>query len=348
VRCALPPSRLHEALLRLVRDDPAAALGLLPPEAGLDPTAPVRLVPAELTEPTPLELRADLVLVVGEGGPQALGLVVEAQLQVDAAKQWTWPAYLALLRVRHQLPFGLVVITPSPAVAAWARRPIELGPGGVVLPMVLGPDEVPALSAQAAAGASPTRVTLGALMHQRSPAGLAAALTALRGAKDLPPALRQLYIELIMGVTGARARAQLEATMQVEAEHDTLIFETLLACLVEAAQAEGMEKGIQKGIEEGMEKGMEQGMEKGIEEGIAKGNEEGVARGVGEGIAHAVRHAWRLRFPGAPMGPEAEAALVGAEAAALDDALQIVILASEAEAARAALSARLGPASAPR
>ena len=143
-----------------------------------------------------------------------------------------------------------------------------------------------------------------------------------------------------MGVTGARARAQLEATMQVEAEHDTLIFETLLACLVEAAQAEGMEKGIQKGIEEGMEKG--------IEEGIAKGNEEGVARGVGEGIAHAVRHAWRLRFPGAPMGPQAEAALVGAEAAALDDALQIVILASEADAARAALSARLGPASAPR
>ena len=61
-----------------------------------------------------------------------------------------------------------------------------------------------------------------------------------------------------------------------------------------------------------------------------------------------MRHAWRLRFPGAPMGPEAEAALVGAEAAALDDALQIVILASEADAARAALSARLGPPSAPR
>jgi hypothetical protein len=347
---------LHEALLRLVRDDPAATLGLLPPDAGLDLGAPVRLLPAELTEPVPLELRADLVLIVGEGSDRALGLVVEAQLQVDPDKQWTWPAYLALLRVRHKVPFGLVVLTPSVAVAAWAGRTITLGPGGALRPLVLGPDEVPAPHRSTGEHSSPTLLTLGALLHKASPARLAAALSALQQSAALSPDQRRLYIELILSATSPRARATLEAMMQTENQQDTLIFETLLACLVEAAQEQGqqlgIEEGVEKGVEIGIEKGVEIGIEKGVEIGIEKGVEIGIEKGVeigiDRGVGKAARHAWALRFPDAPLDPAVDAGLAVADAAGLDAALQIIILATDAHAALAALRDRLGPASAPR
>jgi hypothetical protein len=58
------------------------------------------------------------------------GVIVEVQHQIKRDKLLTWPAYVATLRAKLGCPTVLLVIAPAPAVAAWARRPIELGHPG--------------------------------------------------------------------------------------------------------------------------------------------------------------------------------------------------------------------------
>jgi predicted transposase YdaD len=53
--------------------------------------------------------------------------------------------------------------------------------------------------------------------------------------------------------------------------------------LLDRAEKQGIEKGIELGIEQGIEKGMEQGIEKGIEQGIEKGIEQGIELGIEKG-----------------------------------------------------------------
>jgi hypothetical protein len=75
-----------------------------------------------------------------------LAVVVEAQLTADGDKQWSWPVYLASLRARMRRPALLLVVRIDANLARRCARPIELGhPGYVVAPIVLGPDQVPAV-----------------------------------------------------------------------------------------------------------------------------------------------------------------------------------------------------------
>jgi hypothetical protein len=75
-------------------------------------------------------------------------VIVEVQLRPDQRKHLSWPAYLATARARLGSPALLLVICPESRVAAWARQSIPLGhPGLVLTPLVLGPEEVPVLTA---------------------------------------------------------------------------------------------------------------------------------------------------------------------------------------------------------
>jgi hypothetical protein len=72
------------------------------------------------------------------------GIIVEIQRHIDGAKQLTWPAYVANLRVKLKCAAVLLVVALDPGVAAWARRPIELGyPAFRLLPIVIDADAVP-------------------------------------------------------------------------------------------------------------------------------------------------------------------------------------------------------------
>ena len=82
------PSLLHEALLRLVRRDPAElrkwaseALGSVWAEGDN-----ARIVDSQMVAVAPIERRADLVLELPN-----LTVVVEVQLRVDNAKLAAWP-----------------------------------------------------------------------------------------------------------------------------------------------------------------------------------------------------------------------------------------------------------------
>jgi hypothetical protein len=124
------PSQLHEALLLLFRNRPTLAPELLRDTLRLDlpPYTDVRIESAELTDVQPAEYRADLVVLLLDGIP-VLGIVIEVQLSPDGRKRFVWPAYVANLRARHELPVVLLVVTVDESIARWAAKPIELGGG---------------------------------------------------------------------------------------------------------------------------------------------------------------------------------------------------------------------------
>jgi hypothetical protein len=134
------PSLSHEALLLLFRYRPELAAELL--RDALHVTLPayseVRLESADLTDVSPAEYRADTVILLVDGKP-VLGIVLEVQLASDPDKRFTWPVYVAGLRARLKCPACVLVVTPSEAVAEWCRKPIELGPGSALSPLVIGP-----------------------------------------------------------------------------------------------------------------------------------------------------------------------------------------------------------------
>jgi hypothetical protein len=92
----------------------------------LPPYSEVRLQSADLNDIQPAEYRADLVVLLYEDLP-VLGIVVEAQLQRDDDKPYTWPVYATGLRARIKCPVCLLVVTVHEAVAKWAARSIDLG-----------------------------------------------------------------------------------------------------------------------------------------------------------------------------------------------------------------------------
>src|SRR6478609_4054895 len=143
------PSLDHESLIQLFRNQPELAAQLLREALHLELPAytEARLASSDLTEVVPTEFRADAVVLLVDGKP-VLGVIVEAQLSRDDRKRFSWPAYVAVLRARHECPVELLVVTPDRAVAAWAAAPIKLDLVGdsVVRPRVLGPDAVPVVT----------------------------------------------------------------------------------------------------------------------------------------------------------------------------------------------------------
>ena len=74
------------------------------------------------------EYRADLVIRLLDGA-SVLAIVVEVQLSRDERKRFAWPAYVANLRARRELPVCLLVVTADHATARWAATAIDLGGG---------------------------------------------------------------------------------------------------------------------------------------------------------------------------------------------------------------------------
>lgn len=162
------PSFEHSALVELLRGRPELVPELLQRSLGVAVPAyrTLTVSDATLDELRPVEYRADLVVELqGEAATPLLAAIVEVQLRVDRAKELAWPAYLAVYRSRHACPTCVLVVTPHADVAAWARRPIALGPGNELRVLVLGPESVPVVTDSAVARANPALAVLSALAH---------------------------------------------------------------------------------------------------------------------------------------------------------------------------------------
>jgi len=196
------PSYEHELILLLFRNRSDSAADLL---RELDVQVPgydeVRIESSDLSDVRPAEYRADLVLFLLRGRHKVLGIVVEVQLGRDEDKPYTWPAYVANLRARHRCPVCLLVITIEEAVACWARKSIELGPGSRCSPWVVGPSNTPAVTELRDAQEKVELSVLSAVEHtQSTDIALAAriASSALVAIAGLDAERSRLYLDLIL------------------------------------------------------------------------------------------------------------------------------------------------------
>lgn len=215
------PSLDHESLIQLFRNQPELAAQLLREALHLELPAytEARLASSDLTEVVPTEFRADAVVLLVDGKP-VLGVIVEAQLSRDERKRFSWPAYMTVLRARHECPVELLVVTPDRAVATWAAAPITLDLAGdcVVRPRVLGPDAVPVVTDPAQAAREPEFAVLSAMAHGKgdTQTAVAVALAATAFLDRLSHDQRVLYLALVESALGDAAKKAFEMHPQTE------------------------------------------------------------------------------------------------------------------------------------
>ena len=211
------PSYLHELIRLLFRNRSAAAADLLreldvhlPEHDEISPES------SDLTDLQPAEYRADVVLFLLRQTRKVLGVIVEVQLGYDEDKPYSWPAYIANLRARHRCPVCLLVITVDDAVARWASRSIELGPGSRCRPWVVGPSNTPAITELEDARENVELAVLSAIEHGQStdiPLAARIASAAIVASADIDAERSQLYIDLILICLTENAPEGIEATM---------------------------------------------------------------------------------------------------------------------------------------
>jgi hypothetical protein len=153
-------------------------------------------------------------------------VIVEVQRQIDRAKHRTWPVYVTNLAARLDCSVMLLVFTPDPALAAWARRPLETGhPGFRLTPIVMGFDDVPRIVELAAAHEAPELAVLSALAHRDLAVAIAATVAVARLAKDKA----KLYFDIIHAALSPDIRRELEALMIKNYEYQSEFAKRYLA-----------------------------------------------------------------------------------------------------------------------
>jgi hypothetical protein len=243
----MPPSLLHEGLLQLVRDKPELVATLLTDLLGVrvPPFTQARLDEATLPEIVPVEYFADVVALFANDKP-VFGAIVEAQLQTDPRKLFTWPFYALAARARHECPFVVVVATPDPETARWAAQPIDLGDGHVYRVRVLGPEGVPVITDVERATHDPYLAMLSVMAHGQGDQdiALAVATATAEAIRTLPRQdQRLLYWFIILSSLGEAARKVFEMLPNIQ----PFLSESQRRAFAEA-EAKGEAKGKAEGI----------------------------------------------------------------------------------------------------
>ncbi len=240
----------HEILVDLFKNRPSLAAEILVEVLGLSlpDYTEARIASADLTEIQPAEYRADVVVLLLDGGTPVRVVIVEVQLAADPQKRLSWPAYVTVARAVHGCPAALLVVAPDPAVAGWCAEPIETGvPGFVLRPPVLRRTAVPVVTDLEEAARSPELGVLSAMSHGETGQGAtiaAAVLPALRGLDDDRV---RLYHDLVYNSLNAAARRALETMMIKGYEYQSDFAKKYVA----QGRAEGLTQGRAEGLTEG-------------------------------------------------------------------------------------------------
>jgi hypothetical protein len=237
------PSFDHEILVDLFRENAELAAELLRRCGGITVEhARIEHGSIDLSQVTSTEYRADVVEVLyNDQGDAIAGVIVEVQRQDDRAKLLAWPVYVAALRAKLDCPAVLLVVAPDPVVAAWARRPIDLGhPGFQLTPLVIGFADVPRVLDRAAASQLPQLAVLSAMAHPEQDI----AEVAIEAISILPERLGRLYLDVIFGALPDELRQTLEAQVIKNYQY----------------QSDFARKYYGQGISEGLERGQGEGL----------------------------------------------------------------------------------------
>lgn len=245
------PSVVHEALVEIFRSRPSLAAELLHATSGTPPSEDVEstIIEADLSQVTPPEYRADTAVRLR--GALDLALAIEVQLRREPEKLRKWPAYGGILHARHGCPAAVLVVAIDRATASWASAPISFGPGAVLRPLVIGPEQVPRVSDAAEAAANPEIALLSALTHGAEDRAAEIGIAAVEAAGALDDDRARLYVDLILQALSASARAHVEAFMIQDWQPQSDFLRRLYA----EAEARGVSEGERKGMIEGERKG---------------------------------------------------------------------------------------------
>jgi hypothetical protein len=156
-------------------------------------------------------------VVIRYRGATPLVVVLEVQRATAAEKLYSWPAYTTLLRARFRCEVRLVVFAPDPAVARWARRPIQLGNSAVFVPTVITLDDIPPVTDPGLARAEPELAVLSALAHgpgKDAEQAVAVATTAFAAIAELPTERSVLYFDLVRAALSEAARKVIDAMIE--------------------------------------------------------------------------------------------------------------------------------------
>ena len=273
----MPPTSQHEALHRIFLQDETLFARAAAHVLGVIVQEPERVTVLnnDLTTVEPLERRADSVLMaewlVDDPGGRYV-LIIESQTNADETRRRRWPYYIAYLRDKYDCPVVLLVVCSKKATARWAKRPIEIGLPGlicmVVEPVVLGPDNVPAVTDPAEAILDTTFAVFSALTHSRD-----AELDAIL--KALAPALMTIDREIALSLAEI-IEVGLHGTAGQQKWRDLMVKQ--LTPYMSEFRRQGIEEGREIGREQGLEQGLEQGIEQGIEQGRPQGHAEAILR----------------------------------------------------------------------
>jgi hypothetical protein len=186
----------HEMLVELFRNRGELATALLDAHTGIAfPHHHVEQASIDLSQVVSTEYRADAVVELRDAQNAAVAaIIVEVQLGIDRDKEYSWPVYVPALRARLRCPVVLLVLTPDPGVARWARAPIALGHPKLCLePVVIEYTSVPRVTDVADAHRLPELAVLSTLAHR----DLFVAGAAIEAIERLPDARKRLYLDAI-------------------------------------------------------------------------------------------------------------------------------------------------------
>lgn len=100
---------------------------------------------ATVSQVPPLGCDLCLELYRGRATKPFLVLIVEVQLGLKRQKPFSWFAYQACQHYRARAPAILLVVTNDRKIARWAAGPFHSGQT-TLRPLVLGPDDIPAIT----------------------------------------------------------------------------------------------------------------------------------------------------------------------------------------------------------
>ncbi len=249
------PSVIHEALVELFRVRPQLAAELLAAVHAIGPDEPVSgaLLDADLSQVVAPEYRADALVHLSALAWQ-LVLVIEVQLRIDARKRKVWPVYASVAHARHEQPAAVLVITLDRSTAAWAAEPIVFGPGATLIPIVIGPEQVPMVTDPEVAKLSPEIAVLSAMAHGESSAAAQIGIAAAEAARDLDEERSRLYLDLVLRFLNPAARIVLEKIMIQNWQPQSEFFQRLDAEARAAGRAAGHAAGHAEGDLDGQRK----------------------------------------------------------------------------------------------
>ncbi|MEU3984762.1 hypothetical protein AB0F77_32665 [Streptomyces sp. NPDC026672] len=246
----------HEGMHRIFEERPEiltpvfGVLGIDLPEK-----AAAYAVTADVTETRPLARHVDTVLRIEPSDGEDFLLAVEAQERRDPKKAASWAYYVAYLQSKYGLPVLLLVVCRDRTTAKWASGPFDCGTRGWTAqrthPLVVGPDNLPAITDPRTAAEKPAMAAFSALAHANSP-GSDAILDALGQALAgmAPNAARYFsqFLDTALGTTPAGDKWRNIVTFVNYFPGRGTIIEKAYLDGVAEGKAEGKAEGEVKGV----------------------------------------------------------------------------------------------------